>query len=67
MMKSKTMRWAAHIAGMGEKRNEYSIWIRKLERQRLLGRLRYRWEGYIKIDLKGHRMMWCGLDKYGSG
>jgi hypothetical protein len=28
MIKSRRMRWAAHMAGMGEKRNEYGILVR---------------------------------------
>jgi hypothetical protein len=26
MIKSRRMRWAGHVAGMGEKRNAYRIW-----------------------------------------
>jgi hypothetical protein len=51
MIKSR-MRWAAHIAGMGEKRNEYVIFVRKPESQRPLGRTSHRWEDNIKMDLK---------------
>jgi hypothetical protein len=46
------MRWAAHITGMGEKRNAYRILVRKPERQRPLGRPRHRWKDNIKMDLK---------------
>jgi hypothetical protein len=41
------MRLAAHIAGMGEKRNAHGISLRKPERQRPLGRPRHRWEDDI--------------------
>jgi hypothetical protein len=34
MIKSKRMRLAAHIAGMGEKRNAYGILVRKSETTR---------------------------------
>jgi hypothetical protein len=28
MIKSRRMTWAEHVARMGEKRNEYRIWVR---------------------------------------
>jgi hypothetical protein len=37
---------------MGEVRNAYKILVRKPERKRLLGRLKYRYEDNIKLDLK---------------
>jgi hypothetical protein len=49
---------------MGEKRNAYRILVRKLERQRTLGRCR--WVDNIKMDLKRDRMEWYGLDLSGS-
>jgi hypothetical protein len=37
------MRWAGHVARMGEERNVYRVLMGKLERKRPLGRLRLRW------------------------
>jgi hypothetical protein len=37
---------------MGEKRNEYTILVGKLEGKRPLGKPRLRWVDNIKIDLR---------------
>jgi hypothetical protein len=37
------MRWAVHVAQMGEKRNAYRLLVGKPEGKRLLGRPRCRW------------------------
>jgi hypothetical protein len=42
MIKSRRMRWAGHVARMGEKRNAYRILVGKPEGKRLLGRPRRR-------------------------
>jgi hypothetical protein len=42
------MRWAGHIACMGDMRNVYRILVRKSVRKRPLGRSRRRWEDNIK-------------------
>jgi hypothetical protein len=42
MFKSKTMRWAGHLARMGEKRNAYTILVGKPEGRRPLGTSRCR-------------------------
>jgi hypothetical protein len=39
MIKSRRMRWAGHVARMGERRNAYSILMGKPE-----GRIVYHWE-----------------------
>jgi hypothetical protein len=36
----------------GEMRNVYRILIRKPEGKRPLGKLRHRWEDYMRVDLK---------------
>jgi hypothetical protein len=51
MMKSRRMRWAGHVARMGEMRNTY-ILVGKLEGKRLLGRPRRRKEDNIGIYLR---------------
>jgi hypothetical protein len=50
MIKSRRMRWAWHVARMGEKRNAYRILLRRPEGKRPLGRPRGRWVDNIKID-----------------
>jgi hypothetical protein len=52
MFKSRRMRWAGHIALIGEKRNAYRILVGKPEGKRSLGRPRRRWEENIEIDLR---------------
>jgi hypothetical protein len=51
MIKSRRMRWARHLACMGESRGEYSVLVRKPEGNRPLGRPRRRWEDNIRMDL----------------
>jgi hypothetical protein len=51
-IKSRRMRWAGHVARMGEGRNVYRVLVGKPERKRPLGRPRRRWEFGIKMDLK---------------
>jgi hypothetical protein len=46
------MRWAGHVANMGEERNLYKVLVGKPEGKRLLGRQRYRWENGIGMDLR---------------
>jgi len=45
------MRWAVHVARMGERRGVYRVLVGKPEGMRPLGRPRRRWEDNIKIDL----------------
>jgi hypothetical protein len=52
MIKSIRMRWAGHVARMGEKRGVYRVLVGKPEGKRLLGRPRRRWEDNIKMDLQ---------------
>jgi hypothetical protein len=41
-IKSRRMKWAGHVALMGEMRNAYKILVRKPEGKRPYGRPRYR-------------------------
>jgi hypothetical protein len=50
MIKSRRMRWAGHVAGMGEKRNAYRLLVGMPEGKRPLGRLRRRRVDNIKMD-----------------
>jgi transcription termination factor 2 len=60
MIKSRTMRWAGHVARMGEKRIAYRILVRKPGGRRPLGRPRRRWVDNIKMDLR--EIGWDGMD-----
>ena len=46
------MRWAGHVAGMGENRCTYRVLVGKPEGKRPLGTPRRRWEDNIKMDLQ---------------
>jgi len=52
VIKSRRMRWAGHVARMGEKRGVYSVLVRKSEVKRPLGRPRRRWEDNIKMEIQ---------------
>jgi hypothetical protein len=57
------MRWAGHVARMGEGRNVYRVFVGKPEGKRLLQRPRRRWEDGIKMDR--WEIGWgggCGVD-----
>jgi hypothetical protein len=57
VIKSRRMRWAGHVARMGEGRGVYRVFVGRPEGKRPLGRPRRRWEDNIKVDLRG-----IGLD-----
>ena len=52
VVKSRRMRWAGHVACMGEGRGVHRVLVGKPERKRALGRPRCRWEDNIKMDLQ---------------
>jgi hypothetical protein len=51
-IKSKIMRWAGHVAHMGQDRKVYKVLVGKPKGKRPLGRLRHRRENEIKMDLR---------------
>jgi hypothetical protein len=51
IIKSRRMRWASHVARMGENRNAYRLLVGKPEGKRPLGRPRRRWVDNIRMDL----------------
>jgi hypothetical protein len=57
------MRWAGHVARLGEKRNVYRLLVGKQEGKRPLGSPRRRWIDNIKRDLLEIR--WGGVDWIG--
>jgi hypothetical protein len=46
------MRWAGHVARVGEGRGAYRVLAGKPEGTRPLGKPRRRWEDNIKVDLQ---------------
>jgi hypothetical protein len=52
VIKSSRMRWAGHVARMGEGRCVYRDLVGRPEGKRPLGRPRRRWEDNIKMDLE---------------
>jgi hypothetical protein len=52
VIKSRKMRWAGHVARMGECRGAYRILVGRPEGRRPLGRPKLRWEDNIKMDLQ---------------
>ncbi|KAJ4429432.1 hypothetical protein ANN_21601 [Periplaneta americana] len=49
---SAVLRWAGHVALMGESRNAFRVLVGRPEGKRPLGRPRCRWEDNIKMDLR---------------
>ena len=67
VVKSRRMRWAGHVAFMGDGRVVHRVLVGKPEGKRSLGRHRRRWDDNMKMDLqKVGGGMW-GLDGVGSG
>ena len=64
VIKSRRMRWAGHVARMGEERGVYRVLVGKPEGKRPLGRPRRRRVDNIRMDLHevgcGY-MDWIGL------
>jgi hypothetical protein len=49
VIKSRKMRWAGHVAQMGDRRGTYKILMGRTEGQKPLGRPRRRWKDNSKI------------------
>jgi hypothetical protein len=66
-MKSR-MRWAGHVARIGERKGVYGVLVGKLEAKRPRGRPRCIWEDNINIDLQEigawttSNWVWIGTD-----
>ena len=64
VIKSRRMRWAGHVARMGEETGVYRVFVGKPEGKRPLGRPSRRWEDNIRMDFQevgcGH-VDWIGL------
>jgi hypothetical protein len=62
------MRWAGHVAGMGEGTGIYSVMVERPEGKRPLERARRRWEDNIKLDVReigidGVNWIWLAQDR----
>jgi hypothetical protein len=60
MINARRMRWAGHVARMGDRRGAYRIFVGRPEGKRLLGRPRHSWEESVEIDLQ--EVGWGGMD-----
>jgi hypothetical protein len=49
IIKSRRIRWAGHVARMGEKRNAYRLLVGEPDGKRPLGRPRRRWVDLLEI------------------
>jgi hypothetical protein len=63
VIKLRRLRWAGHVAHMGEGRGVYWVLVGKPEGKRPLGRPGHRWEDNIKLDLReigidGMNLIW---------
>jgi hypothetical protein len=66
IIKSRTMRWAGHVARIGEKRNAYRLLVRKKEGKRQLGIPRRRLVDNIRMvlgEVGWGDVDWIGLAK----
>jgi hypothetical protein len=52
VIKLRRMRWAGHVALMGEGRGVYRVLVGRSEGKRPLRRPRRRWEDNIRMDLR---------------
>jgi hypothetical protein len=64
VVKSRRMRWAGHVARMGEARDVHRVLVGRPEEKSPLGKPRRRWEDNIKMHLQkvgGGRGDWMEL------
>jgi hypothetical protein len=59
-IKSRRMRWAGHVARMGEERSVYRVLMGMLKGKRPLGRPRRKWKDGIRMDLR--EIGWWSVD-----
>jgi hypothetical protein len=60
-IKSRRMRWAGHVARMGEGRNVYRVLVGKPEGKRPLERPRRRWKEGTKMAVRKIEWVWIHL------
>jgi len=51
-IRARRMRWAGHVARMGERGGEYRVLVGEPQGKRPLGRPRRRWEDNTRMDLQ---------------
>ena len=56
VIKSRRIKWAGHVAHMGERSGAYRVLVGKPDGKRPLGRPRHRYEDNIKMDLQEVRL-----------
>jgi len=61
------MRWAGHVACIGEERGVYRVLVGKLEGRRPLGRPRRRWVDNIRMDLQEAGCRYLGWPRIETG
>jgi hypothetical protein len=73
IMKSRSIRWAGHVARMVERRSAYRLLVGKPEGKRPLGRPRHRWMDNIRMEfvvVEWGDVDWIGLardrDRWGA-
>jgi hypothetical protein len=62
-VKSRRMRWAGHVARMGEERKVYRVLVEKSEGKRPLGRSKRRWNGSSEDWLGGVEWIQLAQDR----
>jgi hypothetical protein len=68
VIKSRIIRWAEHVARMGERRGVYKFLVGKPEGKKPLGRSNHSWEDNIKIDIQQVGLCeWTGLSWFRIG
>jgi hypothetical protein len=65
IMKSRRMRWAGHVARMGERRNLYGLLVGKPEGKMPLGRPRRRWVYNTHITMELVEVGWGDVNWIG--
>jgi hypothetical protein len=61
VIKSRRLKWAGHVARMGEGRVVYRVLVGKPEGKRPLGRTRRRWEDNIRMNVQ---QVGCGCEDW---
>ena len=66
VIKSRRMRWAGHVARMGEEKGAYRVLVGKSEGKRRLGRPRRRWVDNFRMDLQEVGCGYMGCPRMGT-
>jgi hypothetical protein len=65
IIRSRRMRWAGHVARIGEKKNAYRLMVVKPEGKRPIGRPRHRWVDNTRIEMDLSKIGWGCVDWIG--